>query len=56
MIAVGTLVARSTHGTIHVARVAQRDGSVMASCGNTIVRPRTRGLLGPRCPLCEPLR
>ena len=54
--AIGTPVARATHGVIHLARVTQPDGSVMAMCGNFIVKPRTAKLKGPRCTVCEALR
>ena len=56
MTAIGTPVARATHGVIHLARVTQTDGSVMALCGNFIVKPRTAKLKGPRCTVCEALR
>ena len=48
-IPVGTRVARSTHGIVHLARVVQRDGSVMAKCGNLLIRAQTVSLLGPEC-------
>jgi len=53
MTTTGSRVARSTHGVIHIVDIVQRDGSVMARCGNLIVRAKTGNLLGPECPLCK---
>jgi len=51
-IARGDRVARATGSTQHVARVIQRDGSVMALCGSLLVGVRRVGLTGTACPMC----
>ena len=51
-IARGDPVARATDGVQHIARVIQRDGSVMALCGNLLLRVRRVGLTGTDCPVC----
>lgn len=54
-IARGDLVAHSTGGVRHVARVVQDRTIVGALCGTVLHGPRKAGLVGPECPTCRDL-
>jgi hypothetical protein len=53
-VAIGQDMARSKNGVVHVARLV-RGPSVYALCGTSVMYPRTTGLHGLRCAICDGL-